>query len=220
MNKKVVVIDNDELFRAGLIRLIDSFDKFEVRLNISSKEFDEMVTQNKKLTDYQLVILSPPLPSVKGVRMCEKTVRVFASCPVMVFSNYYSKFTVLKAIESGISAYFTKGISPFELEDILVDLTSRKNFSDIKLEPKVRNALLQEEAVEVSFTEAEEEVLKLVCQQKSSSEISEDLGISVRTVESRKRNMMVKTHSKNIIGVVMIFLRSRRFQENSQLPPG
>ncbi len=220
MSKKVILIDDDELFRAGLTRLIDSFENFEVRLSINSTEFTQMVEEKKDSLSYNLILFCPPPNTTQGFGMCEVCVRFFSPSPVMVISNIYSKNTVMKAIESGISAYFTKGISPFELESIMNELTVNENFPDIKMELKVRRVLSTEELMNISFTEAEEEVLRLVCQQKSSSEISSDLGISVRTVESRKRNMMMKTHSKNMIGVVMIFMRSAHFQNSERIPLG
>lgn len=215
MDKKVVIIDDDELFRAGLTRLIDSFDNFKVKLNISSSDFMERSFKNE---GHDLVLLSPPFFKSEGVKVCELCVRAFTPCPVMIFSNFFSKYTVMKSLECGVSAYYTKRISPYDLEDIMVEMTSRENFSDIKMEPQVRAILVNDEVVDFAFSEAEEEVLRLVCQQKSSAEISDDLGISVRTVESRKRNMMLKTQSKNMIGVVMIFMKSNRFQ--SQKGPG
>lgn len=214
MSKKVVLIDDDELFRAGLARLIDSFENFEVNLSVCSTEFKQLVEKDKSKFNNHLVLFSIPVNTGYGASMCETSVRYFSPTPVMIISNVYSKHTVMKAIESGVSAYFTKGISPIELENIMVELTANENFPDIKMELKVRQVLSNEELAYISFSEAEEKVLRLVCQQKSSSEISNDLGISVRTVESRKRNMMQKTQSKNMIGVVMIFIRSGHFNNN------
>lgn len=212
MCKRVVIIDDDELFRAGLTRLIDSFDEFEVRLNLSSAEVEEKIKAKNVDQEADLIIFSPISASVEGMKMCEKLVKFYKPAPIMIFSNIVAKSQVMKALECGVSAYYTKGISPYDLEDIMLDLTAKQNYSDIKLEPKVRNVLINDQLVNVSFTEAEEEVLKLVCQQKSSAEISNDLGISVRTVESRKRNMMLKTQSKNMIGVVMAFMKSGQYQ--------
>ncbi|MFT5819676.1 MAG: DNA-binding NarL/FixJ family response regulator [Crocinitomix sp.] len=220
MSKKVVLIDDDELFRAGLTRLIDSFEDFEVKLSICSTEFKQLLEKEKRNLNNNLILFSAPLNTDDGINMCETCVRFFSPSPVMIISNIYSKHTVIKAIESGVSAYFTKGISPIELENIMVELTANENFPDIKMELKVRKVLSTEDITNITFTEAEEKVLRLVCQQKSSSEISNDLGISVRTVESRKRNMMLKTHSKNMIGVVMIFMRSDNFRNTEILPLG
>lgn len=216
MCKNVAVIDDDELFRAGLTRLIDSFDEFKVVLSLNSNELTEKMENTDKAVDesFHLILFCPPLPITSGMVLCEKVAKYFKPSPLMIFSNVYSKFSLMKALESGVSAYYTKGISPYDLEDILLELTSKENFSDIKLEPRVRDVLMNEEPMSFTFTEAEEQVLRLVCEQKSSAEISNDLGISVRTVESRKRNMMLKTQSKNMIGVVMIFMKSGQYQTN------
>ncbi|NOQ74877.1 MAG: response regulator [Crocinitomix sp.] len=212
MSKNAILIDDDELFRAGLTRLIDSFENFEVKLSVGSTEFKRLAEGEKSNKCYDLILLSVPMNTDEGIDICETCVRFYSPSPVMIISNFYSKNTVMKAIESSVSAYFTKGISPVELESIMIELTANKNFPDIKLELKVRQVLSTEEQMNISFTEAEEQVLLLVCQQKNSTEISNDLGISVRTVESRKRNMMLKTHSKNMIGVVMIFMRAGHSQ--------
>lgn len=214
MSRKVVVIDDDELFRAGLTRLIDSFENFEVKLSVNSIEFLQIVEKENDKFYSDLILISPSMNTAEGTELCETCVRLFSPSPVMIISNIYSKHAVMKSIESGISAYFTKGISPFELEGIMDELTASDNFPDIKLELKVRQVLSNEELMNAAFTEAEENVLRLVCQQKSSAEISDFLGISVRTVESRKRNMMLKTNSRNMIGVVMVFIRTSHYQKS------
>lgn len=212
MRREIIVIDDDELFRAGLTCLINSFDFFTVFLSITPKEFNRCEKELNEQGSCDLVLLCPPLPASKGIRFCERVVRLFPDTPVMLFTNLYSKLSVIKAIQLGVSAYYTKQISPHELESIMIELTANSSFSDIKLEQHVRNVLVNDEQLEINFTESEEEVLRLVCEQKSSTEISNYLGISVRTVESRKRNMMLKTKSKNMIGVVLLFLKSNQFQ--------
>ncbi len=213
MLKKIVLIDDDELFRTGLMRLIDSFDNYEVVISSSTEEFLINESDINK-SDNDLVILNPPQPVSKGVVICEKVVQFFSSSRVMIFTNSFSKFSVIKAIELGISAYFTKTISPFKLEELMGEITDKKDFADIKLEPKVRNVIVSEAISNITFSEAEEMVLKLVCAQKSNTEISEELGISIRTVESRKRNMIIKTQSKNIIGVVLLYMKNLNLRED------
>jgi DNA-binding NarL/FixJ family response regulator len=139
----------------------------------------------------------------------EALIQCFSERATMILSNDFNKANVLRCFELGISAFFSRDISPDDLESILNDLISDSDYSNIRLEPKIKDQLTRAEPIQIELSEAEEAVLKLVCDQKSSAEISKELGISIRTVESRKRKMIKKTASKNMIGVIMAYFNSR-----------
>jgi DNA-binding CsgD family transcriptional regulator len=59
------------------------------------------------------------------------------------------------------------------------------------------------------ITNREKEVLQLICEQKSTAEIAEILFISPRTVEGHRNNMMLKSESKNIAGLVVFAIQNQ-----------
>jgi len=59
------------------------------------------------------------------------------------------------------------------------------------------------------ITNREKEVLQLICEQKSTSEIAEKLFISPRTVEGHRNSLLIKTESKNIAGLVVYALQNQ-----------
>ena len=61
------------------------------------------------------------------------------------------------------------------------------------------------------LTDREKEILALILAQKSNQEIAEELFISGRTVEAHKRNMLSKTGSKNVAGLVIFALENQIF---------
>ncbi len=58
------------------------------------------------------------------------------------------------------------------------------------------------------LTERETEVLQLICEQKSSTEIGEVLNISSRTVDGHRNNLLSKTDSKNVVGLVVFAIQN------------
>jgi len=64
---------------------------------------------------------------------------------------------------------------------------------------------------QIAFTKKELEVLGLVCQQKTSKEISQILGISPRTVEGYRERMREKAGAKNQIGLILYAIRHGLF---------
>ena len=59
------------------------------------------------------------------------------------------------------------------------------------------------------LTNREKEILELICQQYSTNEIAEKLFISSRTVEGHRNNLLLKTESKNIAGLVVYAIQNK-----------
>ena len=59
------------------------------------------------------------------------------------------------------------------------------------------------------FTKRENEILELICQQLTTNDIAEKLFISPRTVEGHRNNLLLKTESKNVAGLVIYALKNK-----------
>ncbi len=75
----------------------------------------------------------------------------------------------------------------------------------MKISPKV--------VMEMPLSEREKEVLKLIIKEYSNQEMADELFISVRTVDAHKRNLLDKTGSKNIAGLVLFALENKLFDD-------
>lgn len=206
MIKNIILVDNYELFRTGLSKLLESDNQYKVTRQLC---LEELLLEKKEDTQVDLIILDPFVRGYDIKEVFDYLKHNFEDVPLMVFTNTVNKRVILESIEYGVSAYFTKAISSNRLKELVLELTHKTRKSDIRLEEDVKNELSNPHSKYIQFSTAEQDVLRLVCQQKSSLEIAKHLGISARTVESRKRNMMLKTKSKNMIGVLMYGIRSR-----------
>jgi DNA-binding NarL/FixJ family response regulator len=206
MATKVILIDDDELFRTGLAFLINSFLDFEVEVSEKSVFFKDLKNLKKIPGDSRLLIYSPQQDNQIN---WAQLLKAFNHVPMMILSNWVTKSLVLQSLENGVNAFYTKSISPSELQQIMSEIVNTELRSTIKLEPYVHKILMENDLEEIQFSTVEVQVLKRMCQLKSNAEIAAELGISLRTVESRKRNMMRKANCKNMIGVVLVFLRSQ-----------
>ncbi|WP_027421068.1 response regulator transcription factor [Crocinitomix catalasitica] len=202
MSIRVAVIEDDEIFREGLVSCINSFPEFEVVDNFSSSNITNFFTNFKNISKLKLVIICPP----SDFDRFEKMLDLISPFYVLILTNTLTKRSLLKAMEIGVAAFYTKKISKSELHKIILELSGNKTFTDIKMNIGVKYDLSKGTLDDVSFTNQEFEVLELVCEQKNSIQIADFLDVSIRTVESRKRSMMRKTNSKNMIGVVVIYI--------------
>jgi DNA-binding NarL/FixJ family response regulator len=114
-----------------------------------------------------------------------------------------------------VFAFFSLSASPIELRTLLCNYDKYTTYNQIKIDTfsitQLRYQKSKSEEDRIVFTSRELEVLNLVCQQLTNNEISESLGLSVRTIESFRRRMIIKTDSKNMIGVILKALRLSDF---------
>ena len=70
-------------------------------------------------------------------------------------------------------------------------------------------------SLKTDLTDREKEILQLILEQKSNREIADQLFISARTVEAHKRNMLEKTGSKNLAGLIIYAIENEIFKKNN-----
>ncbi|MDX5319936.1 MAG: LuxR C-terminal-related transcriptional regulator [Bacteroidota bacterium] len=62
--------------------------------------------------------------------------------------------------------------------------------------------------MKTNLTKREEEIIKLISQEYTSSQIARQLDISVRTVETHRKNLLLKTHSNSVVGLIKFAIRA------------
>ena len=92
-----------------------------------------------------------------------------------------------------------------ELTVKLLQVPPSQNGDDIKLpDRKARSASISSSR----FTPAEQKVIRLVCQQYNSEEIADELGLSKRTVEGYRANILEKMKAKNSVGILIYAVKN------------
>lgn len=198
---RIVLVDSHQLFRVSLRSLIDSFPNCEVILDVSSlreipKDFDPSVIH--------LVIFDP---GETKKTVFESVQDFFKYSRMMILSDMIGRDDVMEYMEMGISGYFSKEDCPSQLERAITEISKSYDFEEVRLGAVVRQSLINDvgyrQRKKINFTDREVQVLKLVCMEKTNAEISDILGLSVRTIESHRRRMIDKVDCRSIIGVIL-----------------
>ena len=150
----------------------------------------------------------------------EKLQQNFESSKFMILTNYVTRDIVTNFMHQGVSGFFSKDDCPTQLESAIYEIVDSYNLSEVVLGKFVRQVLFDNPktiaAKNVKFTSREIEVLNLVCLEKTNSEISEILGLSIRTIETHRRRMIDKADCRTIIGVIMNALGFSPTEEKMQ----
>ncbi len=200
----LAIVDDHVLYRQGLAMMIRQEPAFSLLFEASNgREFINKLDHQQP----DVVILGRELPVIDGATVL-KFLKSRRNAPRAILLAISEELTeVLKMIRLGAKAYLPKTAQTHEIRDAVFAVT-RNGFH---CTPLVSEALLYREkhlsptnwVTDNSLTPREAEVVKLVCQECTSTEIAKKLKISPRTVENHRKKIMVKVGARNMAGVII-----------------
>lgn len=201
---RIALIEPKNLFLNSLENLINSFDGCQTV--IAEKVFNSKTPILYKDRRFDLIILS-----VSAIDdYCIKTMQeINAWQPVarlILLTNNVPSHGLTELLKYNVHAIFSKSIDPMSFERTLTSYNPYDSDHEIKIDQTLRNQIFQqkkERGDKLKFTAREKEILTLVCMEKTNHEISDILGLSIRTIESFRRRMIMKANCKTMIGVIM-----------------
>ncbi len=209
----ITLIESHKLFRNSLLSLIQSFDGCDI---IESAANIDYFYNKKKVTQCDIVLISVYDLSSNYSEAIQKTRASFPTSKIAIIADNVSYTTFLDLVEMDVYALFSTNSSASELEKLLSEFDKYDISKEIKIDSATRDYLRSKRSSRVqefvSFTPRELEVLNLVCQERTNVEISETLGVSIRTIESFRRKMILKVGCKNMIGVIIRALELKEFR--------
>jgi two-component system, LuxR family, response regulator FixJ len=192
----VYLLDDDESVLKMLCGLIDTIG-VEARPFASSQEFLAAYAPSP----CECLVSDVRMPGIGGLQLQRALLAKGATLPIIFVTGYAEVGAAVEAMKNGAFDFIEK---PFGAQD-LIDKVQRALERSREL-----NALQLKQSAEQArlalLTPKERAVVKLVVEGKSSREISESLGISVRTVENHRAHIMDKLHVGSTVELVRLFL--------------
>ncbi len=204
---KVIVVDDHELFRKGVIMVVKKMDDIEVVGEASNgKEF--LTLLNSKVPD--IVFMDIKMPIMNGVDASKEAIRRYPELKIIALSMFGEEEYLHKMINVGAKGFLLKNSSIDEIERAIRLVTQGKSCYSDDLLGYFTNKYIDvnpKDEDQIKLSRREVEVMKLVAQGLSNSEIGEKLFISKRTVDGHKAKLIVKTGSKNIVDLLIYSIK-------------
>ncbi|MFV8336021.1 response regulator transcription factor [Flavobacterium sp. RSP29] len=210
MNKtiKIIVVDDEILFRKGICFLLGHETNIEIIFEASNG--DELISflQNNINNHPDIIIMDLKMPVINGVEATKIIRKEFPELKIIALTSYDSKSFVANMIDVGAVSYLIKNTTPQELLTTIKEVASKGFYYSDYVLKIIQSDVLTNKKTKSNFdsnflSPREIEVLKLICIQKSTVEIAAQLFISPRTVEGHRNNLLLKTESRNIAGLVV-----------------
>lgn len=213
MKIKVVLADDEELFRVGMSHILSKDDEIEIIFQASNgKELIEFLSAKKELPD--IIIMDIKMPELNGVEATKTIHQDFPEISIIALTTYNTKPFIRNMIDVGASAYLVKNSPTQKVLHTIKQVFYKGFYYDSFVMEAVKSLKNAEKKDSRTFfdddfiTQREKEVLELICLQKTSQEIAEKLFISKRTVEVHRKNLLEKTGVKNLAGLVVFAIKN------------
>ena len=201
---RILLADDHILFRQGMKRIIDEMPGTNVVGEANDGQ--EAVELVKELLP-DLVILDISMPKLSGLEACREIRHLFPNVKILMLTMHKDREFLLHAISAGAQGYLLKEDSDEELFAALGTIRKGAIYVTKALAGVVSTDIAAligggQRQFSGSLTAREREVLKFLSEGKSNSEVAEVLGISTRTVETHRANIMNKLDLRNTAELV------------------
>ncbi len=205
MSPRILLADDHALVRNG-IRYILLQEGFTVVGEASNGR--DAVQMTKDLTP-DVAILDLSMPLLNGIDAAREIREVAPGTKTLLLTMYTDEPYVLRALRAGVNGYIVKTQAAADLlESIRSIIHGGLYLSPLISESVVKAALCQKVQEWDPLTPRECEVLQLIAEGKSNKQISVDLGVSIKTIDSHRRNLMLKLDIHDTAGLVRYAIRT------------
>jgi len=206
--KKAIVIDDHKLFTTGLCTILEGIG---LRV-MSTFENGKEALYYLKNHEIDLVFSDINMPKMDGLQLCKRIISEKINTKIIMLSMYEDPNIIKEAFECGGNAYLSKNTEKAEIIKAINKCLTNKEYVNKRLlkhqeEEYDNDAFI----IKYKLTLRERDVLKLMLNEDSNSIISDKLSISKRTVETHRKNILLKLGTKNNIGLAKIALTYNLF---------
>jgi DNA-binding NarL/FixJ family response regulator len=200
--KQVVLADDHDLVRGGIVGLIELLPGVEVMAEASSGE--ELLTLLESVTP-DLVITDIHMPGINGLEAVARIRQRQPALPILVLSMYDTADFVQRAVASGANGYLMKNAAPSELQHAVQAMLAAGSYYNAK----VARMLLErvETCAEDGLTERQVEILSMIARGLSSKEIGYELGLSPKTVDVHSARIMERLQVRDVASLTRYAVR-------------
>ena len=213
MTCNLLLVDDHSLIRAGVRALVLDIPGYAVigEANDGSQLL-EMVEQ----LNPDIVLLDISMKETGGLEALQRLKRVRPQSKVLILSMHTDPALIMQALESGAHGYLLKDTTATELEHALEALRNNERYLSPAIAHTVINQALtrtQKNQPEVAdshnLTARQLEILRLIVRGKSTREIANGLGLSIKTVETHRSQIMKRLQIYDVAGLVLFAVREQ-----------
>jgi DNA-binding NarL/FixJ family response regulator len=206
---RVLLADDHGLVRAGIRSLLEKIPGVEVVGEANNgREALELI----KAALPRLVLMDIAMRELGGLEALSRITKDFPRVRVIILSAHANEEYVIRALRSGAAGYMLKDAAKAELELAINAVAEGKTYLSPSISRTVIDSYLERVGGESGpleqLTSRQREILQLIAEGRNTKEVAHLLGISVKTVEAHRLQLMARLDIHDVPGLVRYAIRS------------
>ncbi|TDO22957.1 response regulator transcription factor [Pedobacter duraquae] len=198
----VLIVEDQKLVRDGIRLILAESDFNNILVASNSEEALSIIERNDQIG---IIVTDILMPGTDGIELSKAIIRLRPNMKIVVLSMLDDEQQIARSFAAGVKGFLLKTLNPEELIYCLhhVYLGGTYLHADLAMKFFYRIHPAATAGVDpVEISEREADVLALIAQGFTSTEISDKLFLSKRTIEGYRKTLMSKTGSKNTAGLI------------------
>jgi len=203
-NINILIVDDHEIIHNG----IEDILKKEENLSIVGHAYN-----GKEALDLVEVLLPDvifmdiSMPEMNGIEACKRLKEKFSNIKIIALTQHESKEYVQHFLSEGGNGYLLKNSKKEEFLAAIDSVMKGNQYINSELAANMLSSFIKKAAdanseKNIHLTRREIEIIKKIAEDKSNNEIANELFISLRTVETHRRNIMQKIEAKSVVSLL------------------
>jgi len=212
---RIVIVDDHAVVRRGVRALLESQPGWEVSAEATTGR--EAVDLVRRLRPH-VVVMDLSLPELNGLEATRQIVKESPQTEVLVLTMHHSEQLARDVLQAGARGYVLKSDADQSLIAAVESLRQHKPFltskvTEFVLDGYIRRSDASDEGTPKDVvTPREREIIQLLAEGNSNKETASALGISVKTIEAHRANIMRKLHLRSVSDLVRYAIRNKIVQ--------
>ncbi len=207
---RVIVADDHHLVREGIRALLEKAGDIEVVGEaVDGQEAVELVQR----LNPDVLVIDIAMPRLNGIQAVEQLRALGVTAQIVILSMYSDEILVRQALQNGAKGFLLKGSVS---EELLLAIRAASRGA-VYLSPAISETVLAEVSTAQpspraqgpgdQLTPREREMLQMISEGYTNSRMAEVLGISVKTVERHRTNLMAKLNARNLVELIRVAMK-------------
>lgn len=208
---KILIADDHQIIRDGIRALVKDAPDIEI---VGEAENGRHAIEMLQTRHVDMVIMDVNMPEMNGIDATTQIAKLYPNIPVLCLSMHDEVEYISKMLQAGAAGYILKNSGKQELLNAIHKIRAGEKYfsSDVSYAMLMTyiGGMNQPGQVHqrggskgtVQLTKRELEIIKLISGEMTNQEIADKLSISLRTVDTHRRNLLQKLGVKNTAGLV------------------
>lgn len=207
----IAIADDYKIFRDGLKICFAGDQNLKVTMEADN---GEELLEALKTEQPEIIIMDLNMPLLDGMEATKQIRKKYENIKILVVTMYDNEKFIIHLMENGAHGYLLKNAEPKEIIKAIYALHENGYYFNDLVNKALLKKLVLKNNLKPSFnhnielTEREQEVLKMICEEKTAAEIGKEIFLSPRSVEGIRTRLIEKIGVRNTAGLVMFAVKN------------